>query len=155
MRRAATTCARGLMFAALMGLGLGACSGDDNDGKPCPENGIGADEIENWEQYNCTQPQICPDIGWVAVIGYPVSPDSPKRQMAVQLTNCSKGNTKLIIEKVVLKGNSRCYMSEPQIEDREIDPGDGNGKTIAVTWKPEKVGRDDAALFIHSNLPGG
>ena len=140
-----------LSFLGLSLVALVACSGDDGGGKPCPKAGIGANEIANWQDYDCSQPQICPGIGWVAVEGYPVNPANPAREMVVVLTNCSKGSTKLEIQKVVLLGDSRCTMTEPEIEERKIDPGPDNGRFVRVKWKPEALGRDDAALMIYTN----
>lgn len=141
------------VLALALGLALVAgCSGDDGESLlPCPAKGIGGAELGDWEKYNCQEPQICPDRGWISVLDYPVDPANPKRAMSVILTNCSKGQKKLVIEKVVLKGDDRCYMSEPEVEDKEILPGGLNSRFIRVTWKPEQAGRDDAALFIHSN----
>ncbi len=140
-----------LTFLGLSLMTVGACSGDDGGGKPCPKAGIGAGEMGNWQDYNCSEPQICPDIGWVAIEGYPVNPANPAREMVVVLTNCSKGSTKLEIQKVVLVGDSRCSMTEPEIEERKIDPGPDNGRFIRVKWKPKALGRDDAALMIYTN----
>jgi hypothetical protein len=149
MRRSLGVLTLGICLALVAG-----CSGDDGDGgpsKPCPAKGIGVGEIGDWENYNCSEPQICPDKGWVAVFDYPVDPANPKRALSVILTNCSKGQQKLVIEKVVVKGDDRCYMSEAEVEDKEILPGSLNARFVRVTWKPEAAGRDDAALEIHSN----
>ncbi len=138
------------VLALSLGLTLmTGCSTDDTDLLPCPANGIGPAEQRGWEKYDCKQPQICPDLGWLSVFDQPVNGDV--REMAVLITNCTKGQAKLVIDKVVLKGDDRCAMSEPEVETKEVLPGLNNAVSIRITWKPKAAGRDDAAIFIHSN----
>ena len=72
------------------------------------------------------------------------------QEVSFILTNCSTGNRKLTISKLVLAGDSRCVFSEPEIyPGKVVDPGDQI--TLRTVYKPTAIGEDHAALIIESD----
>ncbi|MBK8482498.1 MAG: hypothetical protein IPL40_15260 [Proteobacteria bacterium] len=145
---------------------LGACSDGAGDAKrACPPQGIGVAEFEGrspaqqvleYKQYNCAQPQICPDIGNPTAWTYGVIPNCKDTgncpgpsQINLNLTNCSTGKQTLVIEKVQIYGDERCSFQEAAIEKKELAPGEIIA--IKTDWAPASVGEDHAQFRIHSN----
>lgn len=126
--------------------------------KPCPPKGIGvaafqgatkAQQVTNWKDYKCSQPQICPDVGAADVPLYIIDPKAAAHATSLVLTNCSTGNAKLTVSKVVMYGDAKCAFGEPQIDQKVVDP---NGTAvIQATWKPKKAGEHHAAFWVYSN----
>lgn len=139
-----------LLCSALL---VGGCSGDDGEKLlPCPEGGLTLQEhVENAAQYNCQEPQICPDQGSMAMPtgGYVIDTTAPPWSSNNVITNCSKGGKPLVITKIFVRGDARCAFTEPQIEATEIDPG--METAVKIDWKPAAAGEDHAALVIVSN----
>ena len=138
----------------------GACSSTDKDLKPCPPKGIGvedyngvsaADQLAKALEYNCSEPQICPDLRGQAV-GFGIDPNAAPGQIAFILTNCSN-NAKLEITKVEVWGDSRCFFTN--VTDADIQPGRSANprETIGVKtdYFPTAVGEDHGQLRVYSN----
>lgn len=160
-----------IVSLALLALLL-ACSDEDSK-KPCPPKGIGVEEFEgvsagdqllNYQNYACSEPQICPDLVTAAIAPYYVIDESAApAQASVGLTNCSTGNKKLVIEQVVLVGDKECAFTCPcrrdksapcarcqvSIEKSEIEPGETI--SISIEYKPTKARLDGAAFHVYSN----
>jgi len=157
-----------------LALTTAACDGEETDMKPCPTSGIGVtasngnscaspeagefgsltgkdcrDQIANYHEYDCSAAQICSDQPGEVYDQTPVSAGTAARGVNFLITNCSTGNEKLVISKVVITGDDRCSFTEPEIEAKEVAPG----SSIAVrsTYKPASVGEDHAALVIYTN----
>ncbi|MBW2731175.1 MAG: hypothetical protein JRH20_02215 [Deltaproteobacteria bacterium] len=127
------------------------CS-DDGDLLPCPEGGLTtAEQLVNAADYGCNQPQICPDQGSMAMPtgGYIIAPTAAPYSSNNVITNCSTGQGRLEITKIIVRGDARCAFTEPQIEKTDVDPG--TATAVKIDWKPEAAGEDHAALVIFSN----
>jgi hypothetical protein len=153
---------------------IAACSSEDQNRKPCPTKGIGVEasdgtscskaaadpaseagkicreQVEKYKEYDCTEPQLCVDQGKRKIPDYVLN--DPGKEASFTLTNCSTKNSKLIINKIIIAGDSRCSFSEPEIEQteaKEIDPG--KSISIRTVYKAKAVGEDHAAIHIYSN----
>lgn len=152
---------------ALSLLLFGACSDDKGGGmRACPTDAAGKvvglgviafDGVEPGKQieeaflYNCSEPQICPDQGSPYVPSFVVDPSKAAYGISLGLTNCSTGNNKLVIEKVVIAGDPRCSFTDASIEGKDIAPGKGNTTFVKVDWFPKTVGQDYGAMWVYSN----
>lgn len=150
-----------------------ACSDDGGDLRPCPSKGIGVEDfggftaneqILEYQQFDCKEPQICPDDR-IALYDpeYLIDENTPPAQSTIGLTNCSTGNQKLVIERVVLVGDSRCSFTcqcrldrqEPcercqvEIENSTVNPGET--VSVAILYDPTSPGADHAAFHVFSN----
>jgi len=153
---------------------LGACS-DNTEKKACPAGGIGVtssngvkcegildpnnadlldcqQQIETYKEYGCSKPQVCFDNGSLLSYGKLVSKEQPALPLSFILTNCSTGNQKLVIQKVEVMGDERCYLNfdaSQDIEKMEIPSGEGG--LIQVRYDPKKTGEDHAVVVVHTN----
>ena len=180
MNRITVTCA----LPAFLLL-LGACS-DDNEKKACPTGGLGVtapsgkkcnsilnpsdpnlldcqQQVEDYKKYDCKEPQVCFDTNFQSAWGFVISQSASAYSMSFILTNCSSGTEKLVISKVEVLGNSRCYfdfkmnctaddagqVGTCDVEKMEIAPGESG--LIRARYFPEKSGEDDAILRVHTN----
>jgi hypothetical protein len=156
---------------------LVACGSDDKDKKQCPAKGIAvesstgvacstatadpenptykvaaqdcSDQLKNYKNYLCTDPQICVDLGVRIVPDFIVDPMSTGESVSFLITNCSTGNKKLTISKVVIVGDSRCSYSEAEVEAKEVAPG--KDMLIRTVYKPKTPGVDMAGIHIISD----
>ncbi len=151
-----------------------ACDGEEAEKKPCPIKGIGVesasgtscaseeaaefgslagtdcrDQVALFNEYGCSEPQICADQPGGIYDQTSISVAQAARGVNFLITNCSTGNEKLVISKVIITGDDRCSFTEPEIEAKEIDPG--GSIAIRSTYKPTSVGEDHAAFVITTN----
>lgn len=158
----------GLKIAGLCLLqaAFAGCSDGEGEAKrACPPQGIGVAEFEGksaaqqvleYKQYNCAQPQICPDIGSPTAWTYGIVANCKDTgtcpgpsQINLNLTNCSTGKQALVIEKVAIYGDERCSFQEAEIEKKEVAPGEI--VALKTDWLPTNVGEDHAQFRIQSN----
>ncbi len=141
-----STCpAKGIGVQSKSGTACSTASAEPNSevGKDC------RDQVENYKTYDCTEPQICVDQGKRVVPGFVVDAMATGQEVAFIITNCSTGNKSLNISKLVIAGDSRCNFKEPEIESKEIKPG--QSVTVRSVYFPKVVGDDQAALHIFSD----
>ncbi len=167
MRQVSTVVALSLVLA-------GGCAKEDDNKKSCPPKGIAVaaadgtpcaqasadptsvpgkdcrDQVEKYKEYDCFEPQVCPDQSKRKIPDFVLDLKAQGQEVSFILTNCSTGNRKLTISKLVLAGDSRCVFSEPEIfPGKVVDPGDQI--TLRTVYKPTAVGEDHAALIIESD----
>ncbi|MCC6746247.1 MAG: hypothetical protein IT371_01225 [Deltaproteobacteria bacterium] len=137
-------------------LAAGACSSDPEK-KKCPPKGIGVeafegvsatDQVAKYKEYDCAEPQICPDVGGRNV-RYPVDPAEAPGEVSFLLTNCATSGPKLEISKVVVYGDDRCFYTEGEVAEKAVDPG--KDSVVRVSYKPTAPGKDDVELHVKSN----
>ena len=158
------------------------CASEDKNMQPCPTKGIGVeapngtscykaasdpsseaakacrDQFENYKGYSCSEPQICADVGLRLVPEFVLDPKAPGEPISFTLTNCSTGNSKITISKILLVGDDRCSFvvrkdnqatGDVAIEDKVIDPG--KYVSIQTVYWPLTEGEDHAAIHVFSN----
>jgi hypothetical protein len=158
--------------------GEGAVAGDSSKGKgnPCPEEGLGvksssgtscssvvdpndpdvidcANQMTNYKDYACSEPQICPDQGVVSIPGFVLG--SSAQSVTFTITNCSTGTRKLRVARVDLEGDPRCSFQLDPNTPAEIAPGES--ATVKADYAPQVEGEDHAAIVVYSdaqNFPG-
>lgn len=158
---------------ALAALLLAGCSDDQK--KACPTGGLGVtapsgkkcnelldptdpdlldcqSQIENYSDYDCKTPQVCFDTNFQPGWGFIISQSAAAYRMAFILTNCSTGGDKLVIQKVEVLGNSRCYFDfDMDLDVEKLELGPGESGLIAARYFPKQAGEDDAILRVHTN----
>jgi hypothetical protein len=169
-------------FALIIGglLLVAGCSDEDKEKKPCPAEGLGvksssgklcsgildtsdpdwkdcSDQIEHFDEYDCSKPQICtPDASFVTNV-YRLVAGYQGESIPFAINNCSTGNQQLTITKVELMGDARCSFtfkdSSDYVEKKIVEPGGPSvdASTIRTIFKPDKLGEDHAAFKITSN----
>lgn len=154
--------AKSLRSIVVLSVALCGCN-DSNEqkdfrSKPCPTGGLAApgttqqeqqEQIENYQKYACDQPQICPDEGSPFAPFYVIDPKAAPATVNLGLTNCSTGQKKLLIDKIVIAGDQRCFFTEAIVEKQTIDPGET--VIVKVDYKPTALGEDHGQFQIHSN----
>jgi hypothetical protein len=161
-----------------LALAAGGCSDEDKERKACPAGGLGVtsetgtkcstikqldagtlkncnSQIEAFDDYNCTKPQICPDQGSFRNI-YFLDPTWQGDTINFAISNCSVGSEKLTISKVELLGDSRCsfeFDESVNVTSKVVESGgpEQESSLIQVLFKPTKLGQDHAALKITTN----
>jgi hypothetical protein len=166
-------------LALSLGLVLAGCS-SETEKKPCPAKGIGVaaasgqscrdaassptsadykdclDQVENYKNYSCEEPQICPDRGKVIRL-YTLSGTAAGEEVSFVLTNCSTGTQALNVTKMIVYGDTRCSFSDAEYGDAGTGSSSPNeaapGESIAIRtiYKPKTVGQDFAAISITAN----
>lgn len=137
--------------------GLGVVS---TSGKTCSEIkdpldedlGDCQDQMENFLEYDCAEPQLCPDHGAHQMPYYVLDPNGPGETLSFALTNCTTGNDKLIINTVELTGDERCsfiFNKSTDVEALEIPAGET--RSIQAVYKPKALGEDHVHLRITTN----
>jgi hypothetical protein len=148
-----------------------ACGSGENAKKSCPAKGIGvetpegvacstadptsaageacADQIANYKSFACTEPQICSDLGKRKVPSFVVDAGAAPADVSFILTNCSTGNKKLTISKIVLMGDDNCAFTEAEITEKVADPG--QEIIIRTKYQPKAEGQDFATIYIYSD----
>ncbi len=164
-----------VLLLALAALALAGCGEDKPPLLTCPAKGIGVqaangtscsnaiaidpksaaaqdclNQIQKSKEYDCTEPQICPDQGKLRYSDS-IDPAAPPFTMTLTLTNCTGGPGKrnLVISGLAVAGDSRCSFKEPEVESREVKPGESI--FVRLLYKAPAVGEDHAALHIISD----
>jgi hypothetical protein len=164
---------KSILVAGLLVWGTASCSDSTAELRPCPPKGIGvedyggytvSEQITEYQQYDCQQPHICPDdVIALYQPEYLIDVDGVPAQSTIGLTNCSTGNQKLVIDRAILVGDSRCSFTcqcrrdkqEPcdrcqvSIQKSEVDPGETI--SVMIEYQPTSPGADHAAFHIYSN----
>jgi hypothetical protein len=164
------------VFLLLMSTALfwSACE-EEKKLQPCPAQGLGVvsasgktcseikdpldedlsdcqDQMENFMDYDCAEPQICPDHGAHQMPYHVLKPSGPGETLSFALTNCTTGNDKLILDKVELTGDERCsfvFNKTTDVQDYEIPAGET--RAIQLVYKPKSLGEDHVHLRITAN----
>ena len=101
-----------------------------------------------------------PDIGGRAA-RFVVVPGAEAGELSFLLTNCSTGGEKLVIEKIGVYGDNRCYFADVTSSDirsqsqrdtasaTEILPGETS--VVRTTYNPKQPGEDFAEIRVTSN----
>lgn len=162
-----------LAFALVAG-----CSDEDKERAACPAGGLGVtsdngtkcssikdptskelinctEQIEKFDDYNCTKPQICPDQGSFRN-AYWLDPSWQGDTINFAISNCSVGGEQLTISKVELMGDSRCsftFDEKVHVSSTVVAAGgpEQESSLIQVVFKPTKLGEDHAALKLTTN----
>jgi hypothetical protein len=166
-----------LVLSLTLSLLVVGCSSDTVEKKECPAKGIGvqsaagiscstasadpenptykaavtdcSDQVSNYKNYLCSDPQICYDLGVRIVPDFVVDPMGTGENVVFVITNCSSGNKKLTISKVLIVGDSRCSYGEAEVASKELDPG--KEMLIRTVYKPKAPGVDMAGIHIFSD----
>lgn len=152
----------------------GACSDEDSK-NACPEGGLGVtsstgtkcntlldpkdpellncqEQMESYKDYDCKEPQICFDTNVRQARGFVVSVSATAYGMSFILTNCSTSNQKLMIEKVEVLGNDRCYFAfDMGMDVQKLELAPGEDGLIQARYHPKQLGEDHAILRVHTN----
>jgi len=119
-----------------------------------PDLKICQDQLKEYKKYGCDQPQICPDVGSRRITDFEVGKTSAGETISFVLTNCSTGNQSLIINKVVITGDDRCFFQKFN-KSTDIQPSleilPGENSTIITVYKPTVKGEDHAHIRVFSN----
>jgi hypothetical protein len=148
----------------------------DDSKKACPEGGLGIttsdgtlcsgildplsekvaecqEQMREYVDYDCAEPQICPDHGAHQIPFYILAPSTAPEELTFTLTNCSTGGKPLVIEKVEITGDPRCHFTfnpETDIQPSlEIKPGETG--FIRAVYDPQALGEDHGQIRIYSN----
>jgi len=141
--------------------------------KPCPPKGLGVEtaggrpcssitdvndpdlddclgQMSNYRDYDCSEPQICPDTGYVAIPEQVIG--AAGREVTITLTNCSTGGKTLTIARTEMEGDPRCsFAYDPQKDLSVTAVGPGQSATLRAVYAPLAEGEDHAGLGIYSN----
>ena len=143
-----------LTIASVVLLVGGACSSSKTL-QPCPPNGLGTEgtreeveeQLRNWDDYNCSEPQICIDLPFKVIPNHVIGSSPTEANFLIK--NCSTGKQNLEINKVVLYGDWNCSFGEPELEGNTIAPGES--VSLRVLYDPDEASESQARIGIFSN----